>query len=409
MYMKQGSPLEEQREQAGVAVVVISLRVTVTLTLVFSVVVSLIIASVTSTTAHAAVLQNDRVDVLYHSYDGGGMKIDGPAILLRKKTSETLAVSAYYYVDSISSASVDVMSTASPYTEKRKEAQLGLEYLHEKTLMDISVRQSDENDYLAKSINLNVSQDTFGDLTNLSLGIAYSDNDVKRNGDEFFSEQSQQYRLRAGISQVLTRNLSMNLNVEAVADEGYLNNPYRSARYVDNTQASGVGYQGEIYPNTRNSFASKISMSYYLPYRAALFFHYRYFSDSWQIDATDIEFSYRHPIAEMFEVEVKVRHYQQTQASFYRDLYPYQNAQNYVARDKELSDFEDLTLGLGLTYFVPQKYSLGELRSEVSLQWDYIKFDYTNFRDPTAGEIIGTEPLYSFSANVIRIFYSLYF
>lgn len=378
-------------------------------TILFSVVVALLVISITSKESQAAVLQPDRVDVLYHSYDGGGMKIDGPAILLRKKTSETLAVSAYYYVDSISSASVDVMSTASPYTEKRKEAQLGLEYLHEKTLMDFSVRKSDESDYLAKSVNLNISQDTFGDLTNLSLGLAYSDNEVKRNGDEFFSEQSQQYRLRAGISQILTRNLSMNLNFEAVADEGYLNNPYRSVRYIDNTQPSGVGYQSEVYPNTRNSFASKISASYYLPYRAALFVHYRYFSDSWQIDASDVEVSYRHPVGDVFEIELKVRHYQQTQASFYSDLFAYQDAQNYLARDKELSEFDDLTLGLGLTYFVPQKYSFGDLRSEASLQWDYIKFDYKNFRDPTAGDVIGAEPFYGFSANVIRIFYSLYF
>ena len=405
MFMKQGSLREELREQAGAAVVVTSMRITLLLTLVFSV----FVASIISKTAQAAVLQDDRIDILYHSYNGGGMEIDGPAILLRKKTSEAFAVSAYYYVDSISSASVDVMSTASPYTEKRKEAQLGFEYLHEKTLMDISIRKSDENDYLAKSINLNVSQDTFGDLTNLSLGIAYSDNDVKRNGDEFFAEQSQQYRLRAGISQVLTRNLTMNLNFEAVADEGYLNNPYRSVRYVDNSQAAGVGYQGEVYPNTRNSFASKISASYYLPYRAALFFHYRYFSDSWQIDATDIEVSYRHPIADMFEIELKVRHYQQTQASFYSDLYSYQNSQNYLARDKELSEFEDITLGLGLTYLIPKKYSFGDMRSEAVLQWDYIKFDYKNFRDPTAGGPVGSEPLYGFSANVIRVFYSLYF
>lgn len=371
--------------------------------------ISLLLMTAVCKNAQAAILQDDRVDVLYHSYKGGGMSIDGPAILLRKKTSETLAVSAYYYVDSISSASVDVMSTASPYTEKRKEAQLGLEYLHEKTLMDVSIRQSKEDDYLAKSVNLNISQDTFGDLTNLSMGLAYSDNEVRRNGDEFFAEQSKQYRIRAGISQIITRNLSINLNFEAVTDEGYLNNPYRSVRYIDNSQPSGVGYQSEVYPNTRNSFASKISASYFLPYRAALFFHYRYFSDSWEIDASDIEVSYRHPIADAFELELKVRQYQQTQASFYSDLFPYNNSQNYLARDKELSEFDDLTLGFGITYLVPPKYVYGDLKSEVSLQWDYIKFDYKNFRDPTAGTVVGAEPLYGFSANVIRLFYSLYF
>ena len=224
----------------------------------------------------AAVLEKDQADVLYHSYQGGGMSIDGPAVLVRKKASESLAVSAYYYVDTISSASVDVMSTASPYTEERKEFQLGAEYLHDKTLMAITVGQSDESDYLAKSVALNISHDTFGDLTTVSFGLVVGDNEIKRNGDENFLENSEQYRVRAGINQILTRNLTAGINIEAVADEGYLNNPYRTVRFIDASNAAGVSYQSEIYPNTRNSFAVKLSSSYYLPYRAALFAHYRY-------------------------------------------------------------------------------------------------------------------------------------
>lgn len=56
----------------------------------------------------AAVLPEDRVDAMYHSYDGGGMSIDGPSILIRKKVSKAVSVSANYYVDSVSSASIDV-------------------------------------------------------------------------------------------------------------------------------------------------------------------------------------------------------------------------------------------------------------------------------------------------------------
>ncbi len=359
--------------------------------------------------SQAAVLDVDRADVLYHSYDGGGMKIDGPAILLRKKVGESLAFSAYYYVDTISSASVDVISTASAYTEERLEGQLGVEYLYQKSIISFSVRQSDESDYFSQSYNLNISHDTFGDLTNLSLGIGFGDNEIGRNGDELFEENSQQFRVRAGVNQVLTRNLTLGLNFEAVADDGYLNNPYRTVRYIDNTIPSGVGYQSEVYPETRNSFASKISLSYYLPYRAALFFHARHFSDSWEIDANDVEIGYRHPIGHSLELEFKVRYYQQTQASFYSDLFPYQDAQNYLARDKELSAFNDVTLGLGVTYLLPKSFSIAELDSEVSFQWDHISFDYDNFRDPTAEGGVGAEPFYGFSANVFRAFFSLYF
>src|SRR5690606_13330154 len=36
----------------------------------------------------AAVLPDDRADVLYHRYDGGGVTIDGPSLLVRKKLKE---------------------------------------------------------------------------------------------------------------------------------------------------------------------------------------------------------------------------------------------------------------------------------------------------------------------------------
>lgn len=391
---------EVQMAQEEVVVVVINR---------FNLFLCLCIFSLCAFFSHAGVLEQDRADVLYHRYDGGGMTIDGPAILLRKKVNESVAISAYYYVDTISSASVDVMSTASPYSEERHEGQLGLEYLYDKTTMFFNIGQSDEADYLAKSVNFSLSHDTFGDLTQLSLGVGFSDNDISRNGDEVFAEQSQQYRVRAGINQILTTNLSIAFNIESIADEGYLNNPYRTVRFIDNSIPAGVGYQSEVYPKTRNSFSTKLSASYYLPYRAALFFHYRYFTDSWQIDANDIELGYRHPLGKTLELDLKLRYYHQNQASFYSDLFPYQDAQNYLARDKELSDFNDITLGLGVTYLIPQHLSISGWRSEASLQWDYITFNYKNFRDPTAQAAVGEEPLYGFSTHIIRAFFSVYF
>jgi hypothetical protein len=357
----------------------------------------------------AAVLEADKADILYHSYQGGGMKIDGPALLLRKKVNESFAVSAFYYVDTISSASVDVLSTASPYSEERQEGAIGVEYLHDKTLLTLAVSKSDEDDFLAQSLSFDIAHDTFGDLTKVNLGVSYGDNDVMRNGDENFLEKSKQYRIRTGISQILTRNLTAAVNVEGVIDEGYLNNPYRTVRYVDSTLAAGFGSQAEVYPNTRNSFAVKLSTSYYLPYRAAFFGQYRYFSDSWDIEAHEIELSYRHPFGENLLLEVKYRTYQQTQANFYSDLFPYRDAQNFLARDKELSEFDDVTIGIGLTYKIPKQYFFKSLNSEATLQWDRIDFDYHNFRDRTVAAPLGEEPLYGFNANVIRAFMSVYF
>ena len=62
--------------------------------------------------ALAGVLPEDRSDVLYHLYDGGGVEIDGPSILVRKKAGKSLSFVGNYYVDMISSASIDVVTTA---------------------------------------------------------------------------------------------------------------------------------------------------------------------------------------------------------------------------------------------------------------------------------------------------------
>ena len=66
---------------------------------------------------HAGVLPEDRADALYHSYDGGGVEITGPSLMVLKKFGQNVAVSGNYYVDAISSASIDVVTSgASTYS-----------------------------------------------------------------------------------------------------------------------------------------------------------------------------------------------------------------------------------------------------------------------------------------------------
>jgi hypothetical protein len=71
--------------------------------------------------AQAAVLPEERVDLLYHRYDGGGAEIDGPSILVRKNLGDSVSVGLNHYVDNVTSASIDVLVSASEYTEERTE------------------------------------------------------------------------------------------------------------------------------------------------------------------------------------------------------------------------------------------------------------------------------------------------
>ena len=64
--------------------------------------------------SQAAVLPEERLDAMYHSYDGGGVEVDGPALLVRKNFAEKISVAGAYYADAVSSASIDVVTIGSP-------------------------------------------------------------------------------------------------------------------------------------------------------------------------------------------------------------------------------------------------------------------------------------------------------
>jgi hypothetical protein len=358
--------------------------------------------------AHAAVLPDDRADVLYHRYDGGGVTIDGPSLLVRKKFAEKYSVTANYYVDMVSSASIDVVTTASPYTEERTQVSLGADVLNGRTQYTVAFSNSDETDYTANTAAFDVSQDLFGDLTTLSFGYSRGWDEVRKRDDAEFSEPVDRSTWRIGLSQILTPKLMVGMNWELVSDEGFLNNPYRSVRYLDPGSVLGYAYQPEVYPNTRVSNALAVSARYFLPYRAALAGNYRWFTDTWGIDASTVTLGYTHPWGERWIFELTYRWYTQGAADFYSDLFPNANAQNFLARDKELSTFTSNMVGLGATYELPFAMPFIK-RSSVSFFFDRFQFDYDDFRDVRAGGTPGTEPLYGFGANVFRLFVSGWF
>lgn len=371
--------------------------------------VSTLAALVAAIPAGAAVLPDDRADVLYHRYEGGGVTIDGPSLLVRKKFAEQYSVSANYYVDMVSSASIDVVTTASPYTEQRDQASLALDVLLGKTQYTIGVTGSEENDYTANTASLDLSQDLFGDLTTLTFGFSRGWDEVRKRGDREFSEPVDRRSYRVGLTQIVTPSLMMGLAYETITDEGFLNNPYRSVRYLDPDSAVGFSYQPEVYPRTRTSNAAALNARYFLPYRAALHGEFRWYTDTWGIDATTLRAGYTHPFGSRWVLEGGVRWYDQSAADFYSDLFPRVDYQNFLARDKELSTFTSLMLSLGATYELPPFGGRFLQRSTVNLFYDRIRFEYDDFRDVRAGGTPGTEPLYGFDANVIRLFFSGWF
>ncbi len=370
--------------------------------------------------AGAAVLPDDRADVFFSDYKGGGMDIKGESVLVRKKFSEQFAVEANYFVDKVSGASVDVLSQASVIKDERKQKSISLEYIRNKTQYNFSYTNSTERDYISNTTHFSLSQDMFGDLTTVTLGFTDSRNKVGENNgtankpDVAWLGHSESRSFLAGVSQVLTKDLIAGVTFEVITDQGLLSNPYRSIRFLAPGEPLGYGLGSQIYPNTHTSTAVEGRAKYYLPYRAAASVSYRYFDDTWGVRAHTAELGYTQPISNLWILEGRLRYYTQHRATFYSDLFPFAGSQNFEARDQNLASTDNATIGLKATYaFLPDGWKIFK-RGTVTGDVSRIHFKYKNFRDirdygVANGFSPGTEPLYKFDATIYQIYVSMFY
>jgi Protein of unknown function (DUF3570) len=367
----------------------------------------------------ADVLPDDRADLFYSKYSGGGMDITGESVLVRKKFTENFALEANYFVDKISGASIDVLSQASQIKDERKQKSGTAEYVHDKTTYSLSYINSVERDYKSNTTSFSLKQDMFGDLTTLTLGYSHTDDAVGENDGTAFVPvivwlgHAQSVSYDVGVSQILTKNWIAGFNVNVITDNGYLANPYRSYRYLDSSSAKGYSLASQIYPDTRTSTAVQAEAKYYLPYRAAISGSYRYFTDTWGVVGNTYELDYTHPISNIWILEGRVRFYKQNSANFYGDLYNFAGQYNFMARDQNLAAGENTTIGAKVTYaFLPDGWKLFK-RATATFDVSRIAYKYSDFRNiKYYGEPQyppGGEPLYSFNATVYQIYMSMFF
>jgi hypothetical protein len=373
--------------------------------------------------ARADVLPDDRADLFYSRYSGGGMDITGESVAVRKKFTEDFALDYSYFVDKVSGASVDVLSNASVIKDERKQNSVTATFVHDKTTYALTYTNSKERDYISNTPHVSLSHDMFGDLTTVTLGFGRSRDEVGENNGTAFKPiiawlghaESRSYEV--GVSQILTRNWIASLTAEVITDDGYLANPYRAIRYLDPTAAKGYSLGSQVYPDTRTSTAVEARMKYYLPYRASVGLSYRYFRDTWGIVGNTTELDYTQPISNVWIFEGRVRYYSQGHANFYSDLFPYADSQNFEARDKDLAASKNLTIGAKATYaFWPEGWKIFK-RGTASLDLSEIRFKYGDFRDikdyddtPGGGGYApGDEPLYRFDAFIVQGYVSMFF
>ncbi|AKJ29230.1 hypothetical protein AAW51_2539 [Caldimonas brevitalea] len=338
--------------------------------------------------AHAVNLPEDRAEALFHVYDGGGVKATGPALLVRKSMADRVSLSASYYVDAVSNASIDVITTASPFDERRTEYGLGADYVYQDSLITLSTSHSKEPDYVADGASLDLSQDVFGGMTTVSLGFSRGSDKVGRSDTGFF-DSARHWRYRLGVTQILTPRWVASANFEMVSDSGYLGSPYRSARVF------GAAVP-ERNPRTRSSRAVKFRTVGAIGTAGAVHAEYRYFWDTWDIQAHTAEVGYSRYFGEAWLGDAYLRYHTQSNALFYSD-----NARTettYISRNRQLSSFNSIGLGGKVSRRLAKVP--GEYEIKAHATYEFKRFKYSDFTD------VRTGAPYAFNANVFQIYVS---
>lgn len=342
--------------------------------------------------ARAVDLPTDRAELLYHQYNGGGVKATGPALLVRKRMLDQVAVTGTYYVDAVSNASIDVVTAASPFTERRTEVGLNADYVWRNAQITVSTSSSREPDYTSRRLGLDVAQEVFGGMSTVSMGFTRGTDEVFKHKEPTFAAQARNWQYRLGASLILTPRWLTSINAEAQADEGFLGSPYRVA-YVFGAAVA------ERVPTTRTGRAIKWRLVGDLGHRDAMQLGLRYARDTWGIQGTTLDLAYSRYLSDALLADVSVRYHRQQHAIFYSN-----NAEadtRYVSRNRQLSSFRDTSIGAKLAYTI--KKVPGQYDVTLNGAIERVQYRFAEFTDIRTGQ------LYRYDANVMQVFLSTNF
>jgi hypothetical protein len=162
-----------------------------------------------------------------------------------------------------------------------------------------------------------------------------------------------------GVTQVVSKNLLVQMNYSFSDSSGYLNDPYKIVSLVDavtgdvvpRTPTPGVDgpsheYVFEGRPDQRTKHSLFTQAKYFMGGKV-LDASYRYMTDDWDIDSHTLDVRYRWPMGDSRYLEPHLRYYTQTDASFHQvGIVDGAALPAYATNDYRLGNFDAITVGL---------------------------------------------------------------
>lgn len=304
--------------------------------------------------------------------DSDHTTVVSPVVQASADVTPDTSVSLGYLVDAVTSASVDVVSQASPITmhDTRHQVSAGAGHTIGTLKTGIGYSLSKENDYLSHSIDTTLSDELFDKNTTLAIGYGISLNTVGRSGDENFARDLTVHHVTASWTQVMSPRLVTQVAYELGYADGYQASPYRFVPVRMSVNAAPELWVPETDPDTRWRHAIVVGANRAVGARSSIQGDYRFYADDWGITSHTIGARVFLGLGERAELRLRERFYTQSAASFYQSIYTM--PMRYITYDRELSPLWSETFGAKLMYAFNR-------RIEGELKLDLFYYSYADF------------------------------
>ena len=273
------------------------------------------------------------------------------------------SISTTYTNDSVSGASPEshsVVSGASKMHDNRQAVDLSLTRYLSKGSVTLGSSYSKENDYISRGYSAQESISTENKNTTFTFGGSYTTDTINPTIDKASFYDKRSYSGLIGVTQVLTKQDIVQLNIGYSSGKGYYTDPYKLF---------------DLRPDKRESKTVMTRWNHHFDRRdGTTRISYRYYTDSFGINAHTFGLEYVQPLPHEWTVTPVFRFYSQTAATFYLPTSdPLTTLPSYYSMDQRLSAFGATTIGIKVEkkiakeWLVDAKFESYEQRPEWSL------------------------------------------
>ncbi|MEO0443832.1 MAG: DUF3570 domain-containing protein [Pseudomonadota bacterium] len=289
----------------------------------------------------------DRYDISVHQ-----ISIKGPASSNVEfgvdLITETLSgASPWYVIEGSDGQPVQIMSGAT-IEEERDEIKLNVGFYPNSSRLGFGLSYSNENDYEAIGANISNTLWLNDNNTTIDFGFSFSIDEINPTQEQGItrvkSEDKDSESVFLGLSQVINKTLLVGANVSYTIHDGFLSDPYKQV------SVAGV-LEADSRPDNRKQAALDLRLRKYLPnYATALHADYRFYDSSWDVSSHTLSLGAYKNIG-TWQLVGRLRWYDQSAASFYRDFYTAPRADLFYSSDYRLSGYDALSFKVGLNKY----------------------------------------------------------